>query len=76
MFGVCDRRVRASLSTIADPAQVSDAKGCAWFWSFLARIGFVVGLVSWRVARAPERREVPGPCCLTCANVGHCLTDC
>ena len=40
-----------SLGEISDPVQLSDAKGFAWFWAFLASIGVVFGGVSWWIAR-------------------------
>jgi hypothetical protein len=40
-----------SLGEISDPVQLSDAKGFAWFWAFLASVGVVFGAVSWRIAR-------------------------
>ena len=42
-----------SLGDIADPAQLSDAKGFAWFWTFLASVAAAFGLAGWWVARAP-----------------------
>ena len=40
-----------SLGEISDPQQASDAKGFAWFWTFLASIAVVFGLVSWWIGR-------------------------
>lgn len=39
-----------SLGDITDPQQASDARGFAWFWSFLAGVGVVSGLLSWWMA--------------------------
>jgi len=41
----------ASLADIADPVEASGARDFAWFWSFLAGVGVVLGWVSWRVAQ-------------------------
>jgi hypothetical protein len=46
-----------SLGGITDPVQASDARGFAWFWSFLASVGVVFGLLSWWMARAPRDQE-------------------
>jgi hypothetical protein len=43
-----------SLREITDPQQASDATGFAWFWTFLAAIGIVFGIVSWWISRAKE----------------------
>ncbi len=40
-----------SLGEIADPAQATDARGFAWFWSFLAGVAVFFGLLSWWIAR-------------------------
>jgi hypothetical protein len=39
----------ASLGDIADPAQLDDAKGFAWFWMFLAAVAALFGVLSWRI---------------------------
>jgi hypothetical protein len=36
-----------SLDEIADPQQLADAKGYAWFWMFLASIAIISGVVAW-----------------------------
>ena len=46
-----------SLRDITDPAQASDARGFAWFWSFLASVGVVFGLLSWWMARRHGDQE-------------------
>jgi hypothetical protein len=46
-----------SLGGITDPVQASDARGFAWFWSFLASVGVVFGLLSWWMARTPRDQE-------------------
>jgi hypothetical protein len=40
-----------SLADITDPVQASGAREIAWFWSFLAVVGVVLALVSWRIAQ-------------------------
>ena len=40
-----------SLREITDPAQASDARGFAWFWTFLAGVGIVFGALSWWMAK-------------------------
>ena len=41
----------SSLADIADPVEASGAGDFAWFWSFLAGVGLVLGWVSWRIAQ-------------------------
>ena len=41
----------SSLSDIADSTQAADARGFAWFWTFLASVAVAVGLLSWWMAR-------------------------
>jgi len=36
-----------SLGDIADPQQAADARGFAWFWTFLGGVAVVFGLLSW-----------------------------
>jgi hypothetical protein len=43
-----------SLGEIRDPALLSDAKGYAWFWTFLAVIAAVVAALAGWMARAPK----------------------
>lgn len=38
----------SSLGETADPAQIADARGFAWFWTFLAGVAVVAGVLSWR----------------------------
>ena len=47
-----------SLGDITDPVQASDARGYAWFWTFLAGVGVVFGLLSWWMVRT--YRDDPG----------------
>jgi len=50
----------SSLGEIADPAQAADARGFAWFWTFLACVSIVLGLLAWRIART-QRGDDDGP---------------
>ena len=47
----------ASLGDIADPKQAADARGFAWFWTFLASVAIVFGLLAWWIARAQREDE-------------------
>jgi hypothetical protein len=39
-----------SLGDIADPTQMADARGFAWFWTFLGSVATVFGLLAlWMV---------------------------
>lgn len=40
-----------SLGEIADPTQKADAVGFAWFWTFLASVAVVIGLLAWWIVR-------------------------
>ena len=40
-----------SLGDLTDPAQIADAKGFAWFWTFLATVAIVLGALSWWIGR-------------------------
>ena len=46
-----------SLSNITDPTEVTDARGFAWFWTFLASVAIVLGLLAWWVARNHREDE-------------------
>ncbi len=43
-----------SLADIADPIQASDAKGFAWFWTFLGCVAGAFGLLSWWIVRTEK----------------------
>lgn len=44
-----------SLGDIADPVQLSDARGFAWFWTFLGMVAVVFGALGvWLVKTHPE----------------------
>ena len=44
----------SSLGEIADPIQRADAKGFAWFWTFLGTVGVTFGVLSWWIARTAK----------------------
>jgi hypothetical protein len=46
-----------SLGDITDPTEVADARGFAWFWTFLASVAIVLGLLAWWVARNHREDE-------------------
>jgi formate-dependent nitrite reductase membrane component NrfD len=41
----------ASLGDIDDAVELADAKGYAWFWTFLAGVAIVIGLASAWMSR-------------------------
>jgi len=46
-----------SLGGITDPVQAADARGFAWFWTFLASVALVVGLASWWLVRTHKESD-------------------
>ena len=40
-----------SLGEITDPTQLAEARGFAWFWTFLASVAIGLGLAAWWIAR-------------------------
>jgi hypothetical protein len=46
-----------SLGDITDPTDAADAKGFAWFWTFLASVAIGLGLLAWWVARNHKEDE-------------------
>jgi len=46
-----------SLGGITDPVQAADARGFAWFWTFLASVALVLGLTSWWLARTHKEGD-------------------
>ena len=40
-----------SLGDMTDAAAIADAKGFAWFWTFLASVAIGFGLLAWWLAR-------------------------
>jgi hypothetical protein len=47
----------SSLGDITDPTDAADAKGFAWFWTFLASVAIGLGLLAWWVARNHKEDE-------------------
>jgi len=46
-----------SLDTLADPAAIADARGFAWFWTFLGGIAIAFGLLAWWLSRRQSEGE-------------------
>jgi len=46
-----------SLGDIADPTQAEDARGFAWFWTFLASVAIGIGLLEWWMSRKQRERD-------------------
>ena len=46
-----------SLGDVTDPTEVADARGFAWFWTFLASVAIGLGLLAWWVARKHREDE-------------------
>jgi len=46
-----------SLDDVADSQKLADAKGFAWFWTFLGTVGVVFGAVSWWMAKTAREGE-------------------
>jgi hypothetical protein len=49
-----------SLGELQDATQIADARGFAWFWTFLASVAIVLGLASWWIARKQREEEEAG----------------
>ena len=47
----------SSLGDITDPTEAADAKGFAWFWTFLASMAIGLGLLAWWVSRSHREDE-------------------
>ena len=43
-----------SLGDITDPDQLADAKGFAWFWTFLASVAIGLGLLAMWLTRTQK----------------------
>ena len=46
-----------SLGGIVDAAQMADAKGFAWFWTFLGSIASAFGLLAWWMVRTQKEGD-------------------
>ena len=46
-----------SLGEIADSTQKADAKGFAWFWTFLGSVASALGLLAWWIARTHKEDD-------------------
>jgi hypothetical protein len=46
-----------SLGNLTDPTAIADAKGFAWFWSFLGSVAIALGLLAWRMTRRLDGGE-------------------
>jgi hypothetical protein len=46
-----------SLGNLTDPGALSDAKGFAWFWTFLGGIAIAFGLLAWWVSSRQDEEE-------------------
>jgi hypothetical protein len=46
-----------ALREITDAQQAADAKGFAWFWTFLAGVGIVFGVLSWWIGQTQKDDE-------------------
>ena len=47
----------SGLDAIPDPEARSDARGFAWFWTFLAFIAVATGVVSWWIVKREDGSE-------------------
>lgn len=47
----------SSIGALTDPVQVADAKGFAWFWTFLGSVAVALGAVSLWVVRSEKNGE-------------------
>ena len=45
------------LADIADPTQASDARGFAWFWTFLGTVAICLGVLAWWIERSQRGRD-------------------
>jgi len=47
----------SALGDITDPTQAADARGFAWFWTFLGSVALAIGLLAWWLARGYHEDE-------------------
>ena len=45
------------IGDIADPTQAADARGFAWFWTFLATVALGLGALAWWIERSERGRD-------------------
>ena len=45
------------LGDITDPTQASDARGFAWFWTFLGSIAVGLGSLAWWIERSQRNAD-------------------
>ena len=41
----------SSIDELTDPVKAADARGFAWFWTFLAGVAVLFGFLSWWIGR-------------------------
>ena len=46
-----------SLGEIEDPGVLADAKGFAWFWTFLGSVAIAFGWLAWWLIRTQPKDE-------------------
>ena len=46
-----------SLGDISNPTEAADARGFAWFWTFLGGVALAFGFLAWRIARNTKNDE-------------------
>ena len=46
-----------SLRELTDPEQIADARGFAWFWTFLGCVAIATGVLGWWLARSHKEGE-------------------
>jgi hypothetical protein len=46
-----------SLGELTDPKEVADAKGFAWFWTFLGSVAIGFGSLAWWLARNQKEED-------------------
>ena len=45
------------LRDITDPTQAADARGFAWFWTFLGAIATALGSLAWWIERSQRNAD-------------------
>jgi membrane protein implicated in regulation of membrane protease activity len=49
-----------SPADVSDPDSMAGGREFAWFWVFLAGVGVLIGVLSWRVSRSQSSPEDKG----------------